>query len=76
MITASEARIISKKNDLSGLYKLIDDAAHAGEYSIKYNDLSRRNCEYLELQGFKVNRKQNEDLYGRVVKSYYEVSWK
>ena len=71
MITAQEAREISKINDLSHVYSLISDAAHRGEYSAKCDAISKENCEVLGKQGYKV---EIVEINGAL--RYFRISWR
>ena len=74
MITAQEAREISKVNDLSYVYSLISQAAHRGEYIAECNAISKENCEVLGKQGYKV---EIVEIGGaRMSHRYFRISWR
>ena len=76
MITAAEAREISKINDLSHVYSLISDAAHRGEYNVKCDAISKGNCEVLRLKGYKVKFVDEFGMYGGSIGVHCEISWR
>ena len=76
MITAAEAREISKVNDLSYVYSLISQAAHRGEYRAECDKISKENCEVLGKQGYEVEIEENFDILGRRADKHFRISWR
>ena len=76
MMTAEEAREISKVNDLSYVYSLISDAAHRGEYRAECDAISKENCEVLGKQGYKVEIVEKYDMLSRIADNHFRISWR